>query len=78
MNGVQAARAVDLVQARVAIPIHWGTYHPMLLYRAMAGMWREPADTLRDAAVRNENVVDVRVLDVGAGTVVTERDVSGS
>ena len=74
MNGVEAARAVRLVDARIAIPIHWGTYHPSLLYWAMASVWNQPADTFHSALGRIAPEVDARLLAVGMGTVVHRND----
>jgi L-ascorbate metabolism protein UlaG (beta-lactamase superfamily) len=65
MDPAHAAKAVELVGARVAIPIHWGTYHPIGLFRAMRAMWDSPAIEFREGVASN---VDVRVLRVGEGT----------
>jgi len=60
----QAAEALRLLQPRVAIPIHWGTYLRM-------GMSRDP-DALREPAERFERLagelapeVSVRILEPG-------------
>ena len=68
-GGVEAARAVRLVDARIAIPIpSWDV--PSLLYWAMASVWNQPADTFHSALGRIAPEVDARLLAVGMGTVV--------
>jgi L-ascorbate metabolism protein UlaG (beta-lactamase superfamily) len=67
MDPQHAARAVELVGARVAIPIHWGTYHPIGLLRMMRAMWDRPAVEFREAVSSD---VDVRILQVGEQTTV--------
>jgi len=56
-----AAEALTLLEPRVVVPIHWGTYH--VLGRRDAG--RAPADAFALAALRAAPEVDVRVLPVG-------------
>jgi L-ascorbate metabolism protein UlaG (beta-lactamase superfamily) len=67
MDPERAARAVELVGARVAIPIHWGTYHPIGLLRAMHAIWERPAEEFTEAVASE---VDVRVLRVGETTTI--------
>ncbi|MCB0878436.1 MAG: MBL fold metallo-hydrolase [Thermoleophilia bacterium] len=69
MDSANAARALELVGARVAIPIHWGTYHPIGLYRAMRPIWYAPAHELERLAPAS---VDVRVLEVGEATTIRD------
>jgi L-ascorbate metabolism protein UlaG (beta-lactamase superfamily) len=56
-----AAEALDLIQPRVAIPIHWGTYAP---WRAGSGD-NEPAMRFAEMAATVAPAVDVRVLRPG-------------
>lgn len=70
MDPRRAARAVALVGARIAIPIHWGTYHPIGLYGAMRRIWFDPAREFEQAMRRVAPDVDVRVLDVDGATRV--------
>jgi L-ascorbate metabolism protein UlaG (beta-lactamase superfamily) len=70
MDAERAARALELVGARVAIPIHWGTYHPIGLWRAMRQVWHEPARALERLAPLG---VDVRVLDPGEAITIGRR-----
>ncbi len=67
MDGERAARSLELVGARIAIPIHWGTYHPIGLYRAMRRVWHDPARAFERAAPLG---VDVRVLDPGESITI--------
>lgn len=70
MDAEAAARAVELVGARVAIPIHWGTYYPIGLYRAMRPIWNDPAD---EFVRRVTGGVDVRVLQPGGRATIELR-----
>jgi L-ascorbate metabolism protein UlaG (beta-lactamase superfamily) len=62
----RAASALSLLEPRVAIPIHWGTY--TTLWSRGAG--QAPADEFALAALQVAPAVDVRVLPVGGGTEV--------
>lgn len=68
MDGIQAAEAVLAAQARIAIPIHWGTYHPIGLYSFMRSDWFAPANQFLNALA--DTPVDVRILSVGEQTIV--------
>jgi L-ascorbate metabolism protein UlaG (beta-lactamase superfamily) len=57
----RAAAALALLRPRVAVPIHWGTYHRIGSPRAD----RAPAEAFALAACRTAPEVDVRVLPVG-------------
>jgi L-ascorbate metabolism protein UlaG (beta-lactamase superfamily) len=59
----RAARAAVLLQARVAIPIHWGTFHPVYARR---GAWfDEPAREFEAQVAAVAPGVEVRVLAPG-------------
>ena len=66
LDPTTAAEALALLRPRIAVPIHWGTYHPWHhgLRRAPAFL-RDPADAFEQAAARTAPEVDVRVLDPG-------------
>lgn len=65
----RAARAVGLLRARVAIPIHWGTLHPRLTRR---GSWfSDPADEFAAQVAVVAPDCDVRVLRPGESTSVS-------
>jgi L-ascorbate metabolism protein UlaG (beta-lactamase superfamily) len=61
LDPARAVQALELIQPRIAIPIHWGTYAP----------WRPPrgkdtsAQTFAEIASRVTPAVDVRVLRPG-------------
>ena len=71
MDPVRAAEAAGLVGARVAIPIHWGTYYPIHL--GLTG----PPDFLKTPSSQFEQAVrdfapstEVRVLQPGEETAI--------
>jgi len=64
-----AAEALRLLQPRVAIPIHWGTYRRVGLNRDPATL-REPAETFARLASDATPDVDVRILAPGESTEV--------
>jgi L-ascorbate metabolism protein UlaG (beta-lactamase superfamily) len=67
----QAAEALRLLQPRVAIPIHWGTYLRMGMSRDGDGL-REPAERFERLAGELAPEVSVRILDPGE-TLVPSR-----
>ena len=60
----QAAEALRLLQPRVAIPIHWGTYLRMGMSRDGDGL-REPAQRFERLAGELAPEVSVRILEPG-------------
>lgn len=71
MSPKEAADAARLLQASVAIPIHWGTYFPLQnAFRGIPSFVEWPA---QDFAKRVESVapdVEVRLLHPGEGTSI--------
>jgi len=68
MNPERAARAVALLQARVAVPIHWGTLHPRLTRR---GEWfSTPGEEFARQVAAVAPEAEVRVLRPGESTSV--------
>jgi L-ascorbate metabolism protein UlaG (beta-lactamase superfamily) len=69
MNAKRAARAAALLRPHVAIPIHWGTYHPAYARR---GAWFSdpPLEFAAQVAVEAPSV-EVRVLMPGESTSVS-------
>jgi L-ascorbate metabolism protein UlaG (beta-lactamase superfamily) len=65
-----AAEAVALLRPRIAIPIHWGTLHPIGRRRAMRGYLVDPPREFAAHAARAAPDVDVRVLGPGESLVV--------
>ncbi|MFN8160714.1 MAG: MBL fold metallo-hydrolase [Solirubrobacterales bacterium] len=60
-----AARAAALIEPRVAVPIHWGTYHPALLGWTMGDRLTEPPREFARAAAELAPRVRVEVLEPG-------------
>jgi L-ascorbate metabolism protein UlaG (beta-lactamase superfamily) len=61
LDPLRAARALSLLEPRIAVPIHWGTYSAA--WARPAG--RAPAEEFVVAALEEAPQVDVRVLPVG-------------
>jgi L-ascorbate metabolism protein UlaG (beta-lactamase superfamily) len=62
-----AARATALLQPRIAIPIHWGTFYPRGLARYKAHRLTAPPHEFAAAVAELAPGVDVRVLTPGQG-----------
>ena len=61
-----AARAIALLRPRIAVPIHWGTYHPVYLgLRAVPSFLRQPPLRFVEAAAEAAPEVEIRVLQPG-------------
>jgi L-ascorbate metabolism protein UlaG (beta-lactamase superfamily) len=57
-----AAELLAELDARVAVPIHWGTLYPRRLHRVWSGPLTEPGDRFAAHAARLAPGVEVRVL----------------
>lgn len=65
MNPYRAARALQLIRPKVAIPIHWGTFAPVGMHlRAWSYLVRPPLE-FREYARALAPEVDVRVIEPG-------------
>lgn len=62
LDPVRAARAAALVGARVAIPIHWGTFYPAGLHRVWPGHVADPGHEFAHHVARIAPGTDARVL----------------
>jgi L-ascorbate metabolism protein UlaG (beta-lactamase superfamily) len=71
LEPASAARVAHLVGARIAIPVHWGTFYPRGFERLWPRPLREPPERFVAAAAREAPGVDVRVLHPGGMTVVS-------
>jgi L-ascorbate metabolism protein UlaG (beta-lactamase superfamily) len=72
MSPADAAEALSMLDARTAIPIHWGTVHPVgPIWKNMAFLEEPPRMFSREAA-RIAPMTDVRILEPGESTVVGE------
>jgi L-ascorbate metabolism protein UlaG (beta-lactamase superfamily) len=66
----RAALALQLLEPRVAVPIHWGTLYPIGLRRFRRPLMTEPPLAFAREAARLAPDVDVRILEPGAGTTL--------
>ncbi len=71
LNPIGAAAAAKLVEAPIAIPIHWGTYFPLGLGRVWPGRLRDPGHAFARQARAAIPTLDVRVLLPGERTRVS-------
>lgn len=70
MTPSEAAEALTMLSPRVAVPIHWGTLHPMgPWWKRMAFLWHPPHAFAWEASSSAPGT-DVRVLHPGECTVV--------
>ncbi len=60
-----AARALQLIRPRVAVPIHWGTFWPRGLGRVRSGRRTGPAAVFRECAVELVPDVEIAVAQPG-------------
>jgi L-ascorbate metabolism protein UlaG (beta-lactamase superfamily) len=72
LDPTRAAEALTLMEPRVAIPIHWGTFRSMGLRRRLPRLLTEPADEFAREAAKRAPCVDVRILEPGGSTIVTD------
>jgi len=60
------AEALRLIEPRVAVPIHWGTYYPLTFaLRKERPFLRAPADSFAQAAAELAPEVEIRILPPG-------------
>jgi L-ascorbate metabolism protein UlaG (beta-lactamase superfamily) len=71
LEPASAARVAELVGARIAIPVHWGTFYPVGFERWWPRPLREPPARFVDAAAREAPDIEVRVLQPGDSTIVS-------
>ena len=65
-----AARALELLRPRVAVPIHWGTFFPLGLRRLRPRFLTEPPREFARLAAELAPEVDVRILEPGSETTL--------
>jgi L-ascorbate metabolism protein UlaG (beta-lactamase superfamily) len=65
LDARRAAEALRLLEPRIAVPIHWGTYSLLTKRRESEAAVREPAEEFRRLAAELAPEVDVRVLAAG-------------
>ena len=69
----KAARAVALLQPRLAVPIHWGTFYPVGVRRLRPEPLAQPPREFARLARTLAPEVDVRVLEPGSETSLEDR-----
>jgi L-ascorbate metabolism protein UlaG (beta-lactamase superfamily) len=67
----RAARALELIRPRVAVPIHWGTLYPAGLRLLLPAPLSEPARDFLRLAARLAPEVEVRVVQPGTEIVLS-------
>jgi L-ascorbate metabolism protein UlaG (beta-lactamase superfamily) len=70
MSPAEAAEALSMLSARTAIPIHWGTVHPIGPIWEKMSFLEEPPRVFSREAARIVPMTDVRILSPGESTVV--------
>lgn len=72
-----AAAVARLLDARAALPIHWGTLYPRHLDRVLGGPLTTPAERFAAHAAAIAPGLDVRVLQPGTATQIETSDQAG-
>ena len=67
MGPLDAARAVGLIQPRIAVPVHWGTLSPIGLGRRRTQLG-DPPRLFAEHVASLAPSVEVRILSPGQGT----------
>ena len=70
MTPEQAAEALAMLAPRVAVPIHWGTLHPVGPWWKKMAFLHRPPHAFALEATRHAPETDVRVLKPGDSTIV--------
>lgn len=73
MDPAEAASAIRMLAPRIAVPIHWGTLHPLGPWWKGMDFLRHPPHVFALEATRSAPETDVRVLMPGESTVVDRR-----
>jgi len=67
LDPLRAAQALEMLEPRIAVPIHWGTYFPPGLAEVWRGRRTRPPRVFAGHAARMAPQVEVRVLEPGDG-----------
>jgi L-ascorbate metabolism protein UlaG (beta-lactamase superfamily) len=73
LDPATAAQALQLLEPRLAIPIHWGTFWPRGLSRVRPHLFHDVGERFADHAQRERPETDVRVLWPCSSTVLPVR-----
>jgi L-ascorbate metabolism protein UlaG (beta-lactamase superfamily) len=68
-----AARAVELIRPRVAVPIHWGTLHPIGMHWLRPDTRTEPPEAFARFVARLAPDTEVRVVPIGGSLSIGPR-----
>ena len=66
LDPTRAVRATELVQPRLVVPIHWGTYSPVRLRRGAPAWLRDPVHRFESELDHAGGLERLRALDPGA------------
>jgi L-ascorbate metabolism protein UlaG (beta-lactamase superfamily) len=77
LDPLGAARAIELIRPRVAVPIHWGTLHPMGMRWLRPATRVDPPHVFVRFAARLAPATDARVVPIG-GRLSVGPSVTGS
>jgi L-ascorbate metabolism protein UlaG (beta-lactamase superfamily) len=75
MTPAEAAEALRRLNPRVAVPIHWGTYHPVGPWWKRMAFLHQPPHAFALEANRVAPNTDVRILNPGHNTVIDRHPV---
>jgi len=70
MNPDQAAEALMLLQPKVAVPIHWGTFLPIGRYRRYRALLHTPVERFRLRAAELAPETRIELLEPGGSLVI--------
>ncbi len=73
LDPMGAARAVELIRPRLAVPIHWGTLHPIGMHWLRPDTRVEPPQAFARYAARLAPDTEVRVVPIGGSLWVGGR-----
>jgi L-ascorbate metabolism protein UlaG (beta-lactamase superfamily) len=74
LDPVRAVRATELVQPRLVVPVHWGTYSPMGLRGGPPPWLRDPVHRFESELARLGADDRLHLLDPGGGLVLPTGD----
>ncbi len=73
LDPARAAEALRMLEPRVAVPIHWGTFRSMRLRRRRRSRpLPDPAEEFAREAAERAPGVDVRILEPGRSTILPD------
>jgi L-ascorbate metabolism protein UlaG (beta-lactamase superfamily) len=73
LDPMGAARAVELIRPRVAVPIHWGTLHPIGMHWLRPDTRTEPPEAFARFVARLAPDTEVRVVPIGGSLSIGPR-----